>query len=617
MAVVRKIVPWMKNNSVPLILGFLMLLTVLLGAWETAEVGLYDTWFRVRGPIAPGKDIVLITMDERSMSQLGPLPWPRQIHAALLSRLSHAKMICFAVVFDSESNELDDSSLLGQISKHGNVILGSYLMPQAPGGVLPPWEPLAAQSSGSGFINLPSDRGNVVRRFTVLHTSAGQVMPSFGLASVIELQRLKPTDIRLLDGRITIGSRSFAVNEQRQLMMNYWGPTGTFPSYSYIDILNGQVDPAVFKDAVVLLGPFSPTEQADAYQTPFTRGNMILSSGAPTPGVEIQASIIKTLLSGGSNSQAPQWVDLLVLLAAWLVVFQITRRTSPWIGFGLAALLTFGLGAAAYFSWLKLHIWIAAVAPITMVGVCYIGITIDNFIRVELERRKTRAVFSRYLAASVVDQIMASGGEIELGGVKQEVTIMLVDIRGFTAFSENKDPQDVLARLNQYLTAMTRIIHKYNGTLDKYTGDGLMAFFGAPVPLPDHADRAVRVAIEIEEKIGELNETWVANGGVPLLVAVGLNTGVAVVGNVGSPERMDYTLLGDDVGLASDMEGSSKRLQTLIVVSEKTYNKLQDESLKTSLVRVGEEPFKDEEIGCYTVTTMDLHFEKSTDKGFK
>lgn len=622
MSFTKKTVNWLKNNMVPLVLGLLMIITVLAGAWNTPEVNLYDTWFSARGPADPGKNIVIVAMDERSMSELGPLPWPRGMHQALMDRIAGAKVVAFDLIMEGATDPANDGAMMEGMQKYGNVVLSLMKMDgsEAAGGqtYIFPYEPLMGEAAGLGFNNIISERGNVVRRLQVVDLGErNQVLPSFSMAVLMAYEGLNPNQLQLQGNVIRVGKHVFHVNDNQQMMMNFWGPTGTYPTYSYSDVLNGRVDKSVFKDAIVLIGPFSPTEQRYAYQTPFTRGNMILASGAPTPGVEIHASTIKTYMTGAEFTEAPLWLNIIILLISWFLVVWFARRTSPWAGFAVVVGLIAVMGVSAYLSWLKLHIWVYAVAPMAMVGVNYLGITVDSFIRVELERRKTRAVFSRYLSSNVVDQIMASGGEIELGGVKQEVTIMLVDIRGFTAFSEGKDPQVVLARLNEYLTVMTRIIYKHGGTLDKYTGDGLMAFFGAPVPQEDHADRGVRVAVEVEEQIGHLNEIWTAKGDVPLLVAVGVNTGPAVVGNVGSPERMDYTLIGDDVGLASDMEGSSKRLQTLIVVSERTYSRLKDESLMNMLVKVGEEDFKGTPIGCYTVTNMDLHFEKSTDKGFK
>jgi adenylate cyclase len=282
------------------------------------------------------------------------------------------------------------------------------------------------------------------------------------------------------------------------------------------------------------------------------------------------------------------------------------------LGISILTLLT------VFLLW-KNHWWLNLAAPLLLIFLLYVVVTASDFVRAEMQRRKTKALFSRYVSADVVEQLMADPSQMALGGKKQVVTIMFADIRGFTAFSENKDPVDVIQRLNEYLTAMTESILKHGGTLDKYLGDGLMAFFGAPIFYADHVERAVAVAREIQQKVAELNQKWETTGEVPLLVAVGINTGPVVVGNVGSPERMDYTLIGEDANLASRVEALTKLFSTLVLVSERSYNLLPEGSTRDSLRYVGEELVKGftNPIKVYTFADMNLNFEKSTDKGFK
>jgi adenylate cyclase len=296
----------------------------------------------------------------------------------------------------------------------------------------------------------------------------------------------------------------------------------------------------------------------------------------------------------------------------------IVAGRGPWTGLaGVIAILAAAAGST-YLAWSQ-HLWLNLAAPVTAVVLTYVTETAADFVQAEMGRRKTRAMFSRYVSSEVVDQLMQNPDEAELGGKKQVISIMFCDIRGFTAYSENKDPQDVIYRLNEYLTAMTGVIFKHGGTLDKYLGDGLMAFFGAPVYYEDHIERAIATAREIQIEVDKLNRAWAKRGAVPLKVACGINTGPAVVGNVGSPERMDYTLIGEDVNLASRVEALTKLFETLILVSERTYEYLAPGAVKDSLYYVGEELVKGftHPIKVYSLTGLDLHFEKSKDKGFK
>ncbi|MGE5372916.1 MAG: CHASE2 domain-containing protein [Solirubrobacterales bacterium] len=616
MSVMGKAADLLKQMLVPLILGFLIVVTVLAGFWDTAEISLYDTWFRVRGPMDPGNKVIIIGMDQKSIDELGPLPWPRRMHAQLLSHLSQAKEISFDLVFDAPTNPIDDQTLVNAIRTHGNVVLAAmfaYEKDEQGNAVM--WlktadTPFLEVAADCGFINMSAEQGNIVRRVTAIDTNMlDYPAPSFSLATLLRYAGLRVDDIKPpKNGRLQVGPYSMKISASNQIMMNYWGPHKTFPVYSYADVVLGRIKPETFKNRIILIGPYVAAEQDDAYQTPFTRATLFYDSSAPTPGIELHASIIQTYLSGLEYTPAPTWVNLVLLFLAWLAIVVVTRRTSPWAGFGLAVALIISLAGLAYFSWLRLHVWVAAAAPMAMLGLNYLGMTVENFIRVEVERRKTRDVFSRYLSPAVVDQIMAAGGEIELGGVKQPLTIMFVDILNFSSFSDGKDPAVVLERLNDYLTVMTRSILNHGGTLDKYIGNGLMAFFGAPVPQADQVERAMRVGLEIHQNIAELNQQWMEKGDIPLVVTLGINTGPAVVGNVGSPERMDYTLIGEDVNLASRVNALCKYFQIRFLVCERSYAKIQDEDLKNSLYFVGEQLVKGfvKPIGVYSVPGMEI-----------
>jgi len=217
--------------------------------------------------------------------------------------------------------------------------------------------------------------------------------------------------------------------------------------------------------------------------------------------------------------------------------------------------------AVVFLVWLKLHYWVNAVSPLVMVAATYTGVTVENFLRTELERRQTKALFGRYVSPAVVEDLLRKGDRIELGGVKQEVTVLFSDIRGFTAFSEGKPPEAIVARLNEYFTAMTEIVFRRQGTLDKYLGDGLMAVFGAPAPSENHAAQAVAAAVEMLDRLEELNKQWQEKGEVNIGIGIGINSGSVVVGNIGSPERMDYTVIGEEVNLASRLGEFKQRIQ--------------------------------------------------------
>jgi adenylate cyclase len=461
-------------------------------------------------------------------------------------------------------------------------------------------------AAGIGFINMPAEKGNIVRRVTVIDTNFfGRPYPSFSLASILAATGLSPDDLKLTGRTLQAGEIDVPVNEINQVLIDFWGPGGTFPTYSYIDVLEGRFDPDFWKGKIVLIGVATPTEKGDYYENPFTRGNLVLSEALPAPGVEIHASAIKTYLTGRYYHRARWPVNLIVLVISWLLTIFAARR-GAWVGFGSAFLVAAGLSFCAYIAWLKFHYWVNLAGPLIMVFLTYTEVTVENFVRAELERRRIRTVFGRYVPPAVVERLIAEGENIKLGGEKQEVTVLFSDIRGFTAYSEGKPPEKVVSRLNEYFTAMTAVVFRHGGTLDKFLGDGLMAVFGVPIPYPDHARRAVVTAIEMLERLEELNQDWKSRGEETMEIGIGINSGEVVVGNIGSPERMDYTVIGEEVNLASRLEGMNKKYNTRIIISERTARLLQESDLPEpwSLVELGEAKVRGltEPVKIYTLT---------------
>ncbi len=194
----------------------------------------------------------------------------------------------------------------------------------------------------------------------------------------------------------------------------------------------------------------------------------------------------------------------------------------------------------------------------------------------EREKRKVRGAFQQYVSASVIEEIMKHPEKLKLGGEKKNVTVFFSDIRGFTSISEKLSPEELVKLLNEYLSAMTDIIMKNGGLVDKYMGDAIMAFWGAPIDDPDHAKKCCEASLEMKEKLTELQKKWTKEGKPPLNMGIGINTGDVVVGNMGSEQRFDYTVMGDNVNLGSRLEGVNKEYGTTIIISQFTYEKIKD-----------------------------------------
>jgi len=614
-----------KQWILPIILVLIIQGFVALGAFQGLENSLYDYWFMSRGPLNPGEDVVILAVDDSSVERIGPLAWPRTIHSELLEKLKDARAVCFDLTFAAEQNAANDQSFGEAIAKQGNVILSCKFVYEKSGDdVLSsfemPIDSLMASNPSLGFVNMATDNDNVVRRPTIVEVNSNaSPIPCLALSVAMIAEDIPYSDLKLdaKTGWLQVGKHRIPLNKENRALATFYGPMATFKTISYADVIEGDVKPEYFKNKIVMIGP-ETAEDHDTYPTPCTASNMVSQGMLPTPGVEIHSTIVQNIIDDAWLREVGPWLNFLFLFLLVLITsLAIHGRGAWWGALGTLVALIIAL-ASSYLAW-RSHWWLHGAAPMVTLFITYAGSTAIDFIEAEMSRRKTKAMFSRYVSPDVVDQLMANPDQMSLGGKKQEVTIMFTDIRGFTAFSENKDPVDVIHRLNEYLTAQTDAILKHGGTLDKYMGDGLMAFFGAPIYYEDHVERAIRVTHEIQEKVKELNHKWAEKGEVPLLIACGINTGPVVVGNVGSPERMDYTLIGEDANLASRVEALTKLFETLVLVSERSYNLLPEGEVKNSLSYVGEELVKGftNPIKVYSFTDLDLHFEKSKDKGFK
>ncbi|OPY59980.1 MAG: Adenylate cyclase 1 [Pelotomaculum sp. PtaU1.Bin065] len=601
----------LKGKSVAIVLVVLVLVTSLAGAWEGLELSIYDSWFKLRGARPAPDDIVVVAIDDRSIGEIGLLPWQRQVYARLLEKLKDAKVVCFDVVFDTPGTPEDNAALAAAAKAQGRVVMANmFSFEQNAGEVYQvprfPVKQLASATAGIGFANVPQDLDSVIRRVTTVDTNTfGRPFPCLSLATLLTEKGLNPNSLKLAgNGVLYAGDLAVPIDDKYQTLINFWGPASTFQTYSFTDILNDRVSGDKLAGKSVFVG-FTSASEHDYVTTPFTLGNMVLGGALPSPGVEVHASALATYHSEGFYRRAPLAVNLAVLLLVGaLSVAGVARAKSPLRGllYLLAIMTAAGLGV--YLCWCYGRYWVNLATPVGLGMLVYTGMTAENLVRTELDRRRTRALFARYVPPAVVSDLLQHPEDIVLGGMRVELTIFFSDVRGFTSFSEDKTPEYVVQRLNEYFTEMNAIIFKHGGTLDKYMGDGIMAFFGAPIHYEDHADRALAASLEMLERLKELNKKWEEQGEPLFNIGVGINSGPVVVGNVGSPERMDYTIMGGEVNLASRLESMNKEYKTNIILSDRTlkYLKNKDE-LPGEITLLGETSVRGmvEKVLIYTV----------------
>ena len=576
----------MKGGSkslAPLILtssgavGFTAMLA-LLGAFDRPELASYDFRFRWRGEEPPDTNVVIVAVDDQSQQELGlNWPFPRSFHAKLVRNLKKAgaKVIAFDIEFFAETPE--DSEFAEALAEAGNVILARKMAYRRNQWALP--APVLRRSARSlANIDMPYDTDGFIRRAYLLDPEGN---PFLAVEAVRLFLDLPPP--RFEDHHIFIGPIEVPVDHRGTMLINFSGPSGIgrFPrySYSYSQVLDDETPwgikllekKGVFRNRIVLVGA-TYEEAHDSYPTPFYLGTgLLVGRKSLMPGVEVHANIIRTLLKGNFIVRVGRWTLFLLLLVACTGMAVLVAHMKPLAGLGAV------VGASLFHSWLALElfvrfrIWVDIVAPVTGLGFTYVGVVVYRFLREQKEKRMIKGAFSHYVPKEVVDELLRNPQLLKLGGEERELSVLFSDIKGFTSISELMSPSEVRALLDEYLTPMTEVILAYGGIIDKYEGDAIMAEFGAPLPLPDHAVRACFAALDMQEKLAGLRKRWAEEGKPELYMRIGIGTGRMVLGNMGSKEIFDYTVVGDSVNAASRLEGANKEYGTWILISEATY----------------------------------------------
>jgi adenylate cyclase len=519
-----------------------------------------DFLFARRAPQPLPANLLIVAIDEPSFQELGlAWPWPRRLHAALVDRLAAAgaRCIVFDVVFAEPTTKSEDDAFATAMRRAGNVILAEDLDvakdPQFSREILvQPSKPLRQAARALGLAVVTPDPDGVVRHF-----------------------RLKVRGREIL---AAVTARAFApglhLPSDLSGLIDYTGGPRSLEVVSYYQVLDPDhpLPAARIRGRIVMIGRMvgaSPTPQArsDTFYTPY-----YASTGQITSGVEIQGQIIHTLLSGRWGRELPAAGRLGLYLVIILGATYAMARVKPLVGLAVLAglgLLILGSSAALF---LAGNYWVPPLLLVGGLAMVYSGNVLGHYLLEARERRWLRQAFGRYLSPAVVSDIITHPERLQLGGEEVEGTVLFADLADFTSLSEHMPPNHLIRLLNEYFTPLTEIILAHRGTVDKFIGDAIMAFWGAPLPMPDHAVQACKTALEMQAAIAALQKGWMSRG-LPLLKArIGLHAGPLVVGNVGSRERFNYTALGDTVNLASRLEGVNKQYGTNILLSQAVYS---------------------------------------------
>jgi adenylate cyclase len=429
----------------------------------------------------------------------------------------------------------------------------------------PPLPALVEAAQALGHVTMLADQDGTTRWEAVVFEDRGRYYPSLAVQAVRVASGVEPKGLTLDFGRaLTIGSMSAPLDPRDRLLINYAGPGGTFRHLSAVDLLSGKTAPDAVRDRIVFIGATA----AGTYDLRVTPTSPIM------PGVEKHANVAANVLSG-RFLRRPDWVELLEVAGILCFPFALAwllPRLRPVVSLG-AVLAVWGVFFAAVHMAFRGGLWLPVVYPTFALGMTFVGITVYRLLTEERQRLWTKRAFQRFVSPEVVEQIMDNPAALQFGGEVRSLTVLFTDIRDFTGFTERHQPQEVVQMLHEYLTRMVDQVLAQQGTLDKFIGDAVMAIFGAPLPQPDHAERACRAALGMIRELDGLQARWAAEGREPFRMGVGINTGEMVVGNLGSEQLFDYTVVGDGVNLAARLESLNKEYKTTtpIIISESTY----------------------------------------------
>lgn len=442
---------------------------------------------------------------------------------------------------------------------------------------------ITAAAAGGGFFNMIPDPDGTVRWLPLAVVFGPDIFAPLSLVSLQHFQGRPPLSLTLSEWgveELRLGPLSLPVDRFSRLLVNYLGPPGAFPVYSAADVLAGRLPPEAFKDRLVMVGA-TAVGIYDLRVTPF--------SGV-CPGVEIQATVMDNILRGSFLEQplGGRLPVLGLLVALGLFLGVALPRLPATQSFLLAFYLSGGYLVGNYLLFRHWGWQVDLFYPLLEIALVYTGVTVQRFLAEEQERARLKKAFQSYVAPAVVEEIIRHPESLKLGGERRELSLLFCDIRGFTTLSETLEPEQLVAVLHDFLNPMSEIIVQHGGTLDKYMGDAIMALFGAPLRMEDHAPRACRAALAMVATLQRLDREWAGMGRPPLNIGIGINTGPVAVGNMGSDRLFDYTAVGDHVNLASRLEGLNKYYATNILVSEYTVDRLGEGFIlqEVDLVRV-------------------------------
>ncbi len=605
----------------------------LLSPIKNLELKVLNQQFSLRGPMADrDTSIVIVNIDDQTfVSMAKEFKWPfrRSVYAKLIRNLNDPFAMAKLIVFDLEFTDptlvdpAQDAALGLAAAEFGNVIFAGKLVTEIGPSMtlnqyaLPPVEgiinPSLSDSSGSpwGYVNIIEDEDGFLRRYYFSRTLGGVRHYPLAVLAAKTLLNVPDQNIREDNNFFYLGEKVIPKASAETMLINYAGPAKTFNTYSFSNILDDD-DPEfylgdeedtdifelhrmmweTFKDKIVFIGA-SAEELQDTKFAPFFDYDGVKQK---MPGVEAHANALNTILTGNYLKYFPGWAAIILITFFAFIIGLAVVRIKP-VKAGILTLFVIILYVViSYYGFARFNHILPFVSPLLAISLSYFGNTAYLYATEQKEKQRYRKIFSQYVSKSVVGEMLDSGQFPSYGGERKELTVLFSDIRAFTNFSEQYPPEEVVSRLSEYLTEMTQIVYDQEGMLDKYVGDEIMAVFGAPLFYKKHAENACIAAVQMIKTLKKKQQKYAQQGETYFNIGVGINTGAMVVGNLGSQQLFDYTVIGDAVNLGARLEGVNKFYGTHIIISETAKQaagkKIVTRELDTIQVKGKDEPIR-------------------------
>ncbi len=552
-----------RTLIISLFISVIITILLLNGFLNTWEYKVSDALYR---PSKTLDDIIIIGIDDKSLQELGRWPWSRDYFAKILEDVNQSAVIGIDISFFEQTEE--DTVLADAIKNNKKVVLSmeytsfsykdnvlfgeSLLKPNSTLGI-------PDDDYSIGYVNLFTDSDGVTRSFPP-HIKGVEDHDHFSIVIAREYLGINPD-----------------LNKSR-ILINFYDTPGGYQHISFSDVYNNKINNSFFKNKITLIGSTTPDLHDNA---------IVPISNIAMNGIEINANIIQSILTRDFiNYQDDISVIILIFIFSLITGYLLFRFKIHITTIFLAIILIFYLFISVLI--VDYGIIMNLIYPIFTIALVYVTLVVFYYITEERKRRWITSIFGKYVSPMVIASLLKNPDNLKLGGEKKNITIFFSDIRGFTPIAEKLKPEDLIHLLNEYLSEMTSIILKNQGLVDKYMGDAIMALWGAPIDLKNHAEIACLSSLQMLEKLKELQDKWKKQGIPYFDIGIGINTGEAIIGNMGSYDRFDYTAMGDNVNLASRLEGLNKYYGTNIIIGENTYKIINNkfEIRKLDIVRV-------------------------------